>query len=67
MKLRAGDLVEVKSKDEILATLDEQGALDQLPFMLEMLQYCGKQLKVFKRVHECTRLATRLNIRDRDG
>lgn len=52
MKLRAGDLVEVKSKDEILATLDEQGALDQLPFMPEMLQYCGKQLKVFKRAHK---------------
>ena len=34
--LRAGDVVEVRSLDEILATLDEQGELDALPFMPEM-------------------------------
>ena len=49
---RAGDWVEVKSADEILATLDEQGRLDGLPFMPEMLQYCGKRLQVFKSAHK---------------
>jgi hypothetical protein len=49
LNLRVGDIVEVRSKDEILQTLDENGRLDQLPFMPEMLKYCGKQFKVFKR------------------
>ena len=33
MTLRAGDWVEVRSKEEILATLDENGRLQELPFM----------------------------------
>ena len=40
---RAGDWVEVKSAKEILATLDDKGRLDHLPFMPEMLQFCGKR------------------------
>jgi hypothetical protein len=47
--LRVGEVVEVKSKKEILATLDETGALDRLPFMPEMLAFCGKQLTVTRR------------------
>lgn len=50
--LRAGDWVQVRSSDEILATLDERGQLDALPFMPEMLQYCGKRFRVFKRAHK---------------
>src|SRR5215475_14523868 len=50
--LRAGDWVEVRSAEEILATLDEQGCLDALPFMPEMLQYCGKRFRVFKSAHK---------------
>ena len=46
--LRAGDMVEVRSLDEILATLDEQGELDALPFMPEMVQYCGRRMTVYK-------------------
>ncbi|WP_317743406.1 hypothetical protein [Nocardia seriolae] len=46
--LRVGDLVEVRSAAEILATLDEHGELDNLPFMPEMLEFCGKQLTVHK-------------------
>ena len=38
---RPGDLVEVKSADEILATLDADGTLDHLPFMPEMVEFCG--------------------------
>jgi hypothetical protein len=50
--LRAGDWVEVKSKQEILATLDKQGRLDGLPFMPEMFEYCGQRVRVSKRAHK---------------
>ena len=43
-----GDLVEVLSPQEILATLDEHGELESLPFMPEMLQFCGKRFHVDK-------------------
>ena len=51
-RLRVGDLVEVCSAAEILATLDENGELDNLPFMPEMLQFCGKKLTVHKVAHK---------------
>lgn len=47
--LRVGEVVEVKSKEEILATLDDTGALDKLPFMPEMLAFCGTRLTVTRR------------------
>jgi hypothetical protein len=50
--LRAGELVQVRTEAEILSTLDATGRLDALPFMPEMLQFCGKQFKVFKRAHK---------------
>lgn len=49
LNLKAGDLVEVRKEDEILSTLDKRGRLDNLPFMPEMLQYCGKRFLVYKR------------------
>jgi len=49
---RAGDWVEVKSAAEIMATLDGEGRLDALPFMPEMLQYCGQKFQVFKSAHK---------------
>jgi len=49
LDLRAGDLVEVRSRDEILSTLDGSGTLDGLLFMPEMLAYCGKRFTVSKR------------------
>jgi len=45
-ELRAGDLVEVKSAREILATLDDRGSLEGLPFMPEMLAQLGRRLVV---------------------
>lgn len=50
LRLRAGDFVEVKSPEEILLTLDAEGTLDRLPFMPEMLEFCGRRFKVSKRV-----------------
>ena len=49
LDLRAGEWVEVRSQEEILATLDERGRLEAMPFMPEMLQYCGKRFRVQKR------------------
>lgn len=46
--LRVGELVEVRSVDEVLATLDGRGELDGLPFMPEMLQHCGRRFTVHK-------------------
>jgi hypothetical protein len=48
-KLIPGERVEVRDKDEILATLDRDGCLDGMPFMPEMLRYCGKQFTIYKR------------------
>jgi hypothetical protein len=49
LDLRVGEVVEVRSEDEILATLDERGELEGLPFMPEMLQFCGRRFIVGKR------------------
>ncbi len=49
LNLKAGEWVEVRSQEEILATLDGGGRLDGLPFMPEMLGNCGTRLRVFKR------------------
>jgi hypothetical protein len=49
LNLKAGEWVEVRSQQEILATLDSKGALENLPFMPEMLSYCGKRFRVSKR------------------
>src|SRR5580700_501108 len=51
-KLRVGDWVEVRSKDEILRTLDASGQLDGMPFMPEMFAFCGKKFQVYKRAHK---------------
>jgi hypothetical protein len=50
--LRVADLVEVRSADEIMATLDERGELENLPFMPEMLRFCGRRLTVDKVAHK---------------
>src|SRR4051812_2979771 len=46
---RRGDVVRVRSREEILATLDADGAAGGLPFMPEMLAYCGRELPVYAR------------------
>ncbi len=50
--LRAGDVVEVRSRDEILETLDSDGRREGLPFMPQMLEYCGRQLTVIASAHK---------------
>jgi len=48
--LRAGDVVCVRDAVEIAGTLDRDGKLDDLPFMPEMLAFCGKQFVVDRRI-----------------
>jgi hypothetical protein len=51
-RFRAGDAVEVRNKEEILRTLDPHGCVDGMPFMPEMLQYCGKRFRVAAVAHK---------------
>ena len=52
LRISPGSWVEVRSQQEILATLDARGRLDGLPFMPEMLQYCGKRFRVSTSAHK---------------
>ncbi|HET7763758.1 MAG TPA: hypothetical protein VFK92_01565 [Burkholderiales bacterium] len=52
LDLRAGDWVIVRSREEILATLDARGRLDELPFQPEMFAFCGRRLQVSKVAHK---------------
>jgi hypothetical protein len=51
-RFRAGDQVLVRSPEEILSTLDADGTLDGLPFMPEMLDWCGQPFRVQRRVEK---------------
>ncbi len=50
--IAVGDWVEVKSKEEILKTLDSNGRLEGMPFMPQMFQYCGKRFRVYKSAYK---------------
>jgi hypothetical protein len=63
LNLRAGEWVEVRSREEILETLDEHSRLENLPFMPEMLQYCGKKLRVSKRADKTCQYVVGWSIR----
>ena len=51
-KIRPGDLVTVRSFPEISSTLDQSGAFEGLPFLPEMLKYCGRSFTVRRRVNK---------------
>jgi hypothetical protein len=64
MQLKAGDWVRVRSKAEILATLDKNGTLASLPFMPQMFRYCGQEFQVHKRAHKtCDTVSGRYDSR----
>jgi hypothetical protein len=52
MNARSGDWVEIRTKEEILASLDKLGRLEGMPFMPQMFQYCGQRFRVYKRAHK---------------
>jgi hypothetical protein len=49
---RKGDLLRVRSADEILSTLDSDGTVDGLLFMPEMLKYAGREFRVQASAHK---------------
>jgi hypothetical protein len=51
-RLQPGELVQVKSKEEILETLDVRGRNRGLSVTDEMLKYCGGRFRVMKRVNQ---------------
>jgi hypothetical protein len=50
--LRPGELVEVKTAEEIRKGLDARGKHRGLHFSEEMEEYCGRQFRVFKRIEK---------------
>jgi hypothetical protein len=52
LNVQPGELVQVRSPEEIAATLDETGHNRRLSFDREMLPYCGRTLRVKDRVEQ---------------
>ena len=52
LDLQPGELVEVKSADEIMRTLDGNGSNRGMVFDTEMLPFCGKRYRVKQRVNQ---------------
>ena len=50
--LRSGDVVAVRSLDEVLATLDADAKFDAMPFMPEMAQFRGMTFQVRRRAEK---------------
>lgn len=63
LNLRVGETVEVLSEAEIMATLDERGELEELPFMPEMLAFCGRRLTVHKVAYKLCDTISRSGMR----
>jgi hypothetical protein len=60
--LRRGDLVEVRSVEEILSTLDDRARYEALPFMPEMVSFAGRRFRVAARADRtCDRVERRGN------
>jgi hypothetical protein len=49
---RRGDVVTVRSLEEILATLDGDAKCEGVPFMPEMVPFCGKTFTVYRRANK---------------
>ncbi|TMR13936.1 hypothetical protein ETD86_29755 [Nonomuraea turkmeniaca] len=67
MALKVGDVVEVLSAEEILATLDEKGELDNLLFMPEMARFCGRRLTVHRVANKLCDTMTSTGMRRLDA
>ncbi len=66
LALRPGDMVTVRSSDDIKSTLDVTGALGGCHFMREMYAHCGKTYRVLKVVEQFYDEATLKVCRCRD-
>ena len=52
LNLQPGEIVEVKSFNEIKSTLDKKGRNKGLEFHYDMMQFCGKQYRVRNRLEK---------------
>lgn len=62
-----GDLVEIRSLESIRRTLDANGTLDGVPFMAEMIPFCGRKARVLRcvdKVYDYGRSKTLRRLRD---
>jgi len=50
LNLEVGEWVKIRSKEEIFSTLNKDGKYKGLLYMPEMIKFCEKKFKVFKRV-----------------
>ena len=48
--IQPGDIVSIRSEQEIMSTLNADGKYKGLGFMPEMSKYCGKRFRVMKKV-----------------
>ena len=62
-RLTVGDIVQVRSAAEIRQSLDADGALDGLPFMPEMLRFCGLRFRVFRWADKINDMNTKTGVR----
>jgi hypothetical protein len=58
LDLQVGELVEVRSVKEIFTTLDNQGKLRGLRFTPEMVRFCGKRFRVYRKLDKIILEAT---------
>ncbi len=58
IEVEPGDWVEIRSVREIFATLDAKGQHRGLPFTKEMVKFCGRRFKVYKRLDRIVLEAT---------
>lgn len=62
-RLRPGDLVEVRPRHEIEATLDGQRTMAGLPFMSEMEPFCNGVFRVHRRVDHINDMRNKTGLR----
>lgn len=61
---RSGEVVEVRSEEEIRATLDADGKVEGVPFTEEMRRFCGRRFRVHKRADKiCVERPYSLDLR----
>lgn len=58
-----GEVVQIRSAADILQTLDADGTIDGLPFMPEMLRFCGAQFRVFRWADKINDMNTKTGVR----
>lgn len=64
-RFRKGELVRVRGVEEILSTLDEDGTVDGVVFMPEMLQFAGREYRVRASAHKTCDGAAEIRTMDK--